>query len=104
MWPHRQYGGAWSLNGKMISRAVATARVALGGKVKGYTVRRGRGLGVRLKTTSLQTKQMLRNPNERPGGSSGRNEGTKLNVEIVLWGGGGLRAAERQLGIETPEN
>ena len=46
--------------------------------------------------------QMLRNPYERPGGSSGRNEGTKLNVEIVL--GGVLKAAERQLGIETPEN
>jgi hypothetical protein len=71
----------------MVSRAVATARVALGGKAKGYPVPRGWGLGVGLITTPRQTMQMLRNPYERPGGSSGRNEGTKLNVEIVLGGG-----------------
>ena len=84
------------MNDKMISRVVATARVALGGKVKGYPVPRGRGLGVGLKTTPRQTKQILRNPNERPGGSSGRNEGTKLNVEIVLKRGGeGVRGCRK---------
>lgn len=48
------------MNGKMIPRAVATARVALGGKVKGYPVRRGRGFGRRANdhTTSNQANVM----------------------------------------------
>jgi hypothetical protein len=38
---------------------------------------------------------MLRNSNERPDGSSGRNQGTKLNFEIVLGEKWVLEAAER---------
>lgn len=93
MWP--RYDGAWGLDGKMISKAAATGRVALGGQVKGFPVPRGWGLGVGLTTTPRQTKQMLRNSNERPDGSSGRNQGTKLNFEIVLGEKWVLEAAER---------
>jgi hypothetical protein len=38
---------------------------------------------------------MLRNSNERPGGSSGRNQGTKLNFEIVLGGKMGVRGCRK---------
>lgn len=41
-------------------------------------------MGVGLTTTPRQTKQMLRNPNERPDGSCGRKRGTKLHVETIL--------------------